>query len=57
MVRKLRQLRADLRRAGYAPARQRGSHERWRHPLVPDFRVTLARARAAREQQEKEQKP
>ena len=44
MVRKLRQLRADLRRAGYAPARQRGSHERWRHPLVPDFRVTLAGA-------------
>lgn len=35
MPRKLRQLRADLRRAGWVVARQRGSHETWRHPLVP----------------------
>lgn len=34
MPRKVRELRADLRRDGWSIARQRGSHETWRHPLV-----------------------
>jgi predicted RNA binding protein YcfA (HicA-like mRNA interferase family) len=34
MPRKLRQLRADLRREGWAIARQRGSHQTWKHSLV-----------------------
>lgn len=32
MPRKLRQLRAELRRRGFAKVRQEGSHETWRHP-------------------------
>lgn len=40
MPRKLRELRSDLRREGWAIARQRGSHQTWRHPLVP-FPVIL----------------
>lgn len=38
MPRKIRQLKADLRRAGYHEAKKRGkgSHSVWRHPLVPD---------------------
>jgi predicted RNA binding protein YcfA (HicA-like mRNA interferase family) len=32
MPRKLRQLRADLRRAGFFLSRQRGSHQIWRDP-------------------------
>lgn len=35
MPRKVRELRADLRREGWFIARQRGSHETWRHPLAP----------------------
>ncbi len=36
MPRKLRELKADLIRAGfeYLPKRGKGSHERWRHPLL-----------------------
>ncbi len=34
MPRKLRELRRDLRRAGWSVTRQRGSHEVWTHPLV-----------------------
>ncbi len=41
MPRKLRELRRDLRRAGYYIARQRGSHENWKHDLVPEVRVVL----------------
>jgi predicted RNA binding protein YcfA (HicA-like mRNA interferase family) len=41
MPRKLRELKADLRREGWAITRQRGSHQTWRHPLVP-FPVVLA---------------
>ena len=43
MPRKLRQLRADLRRAGWRVSRQSGtSHEIWKHPLLPGERVNLA---------------
>ncbi len=31
MPRKVRQIRADLRRAGFAVIRQEGSHQTWRH--------------------------
>ena len=35
MPRKIRELRADLRRAGYVVDRIDGSHTIWTHPLVP----------------------
>ncbi len=34
MPTKLRELRRELRRAGWSITRQRGSHEVWTHPLV-----------------------
>jgi HicA toxin of bacterial toxin-antitoxin, len=34
MPRQLRQLRGDLRRAGWEVDRQSGSHQIWKHPLV-----------------------
>jgi predicted RNA binding protein YcfA (HicA-like mRNA interferase family) len=38
MPRKIRQLKAELRKAGYRqmPGRGKGSHTWWEHPLVPD---------------------
>lgn len=38
MPRKIRELKADLRRAGYKQVRKRGkgSHTWWEHPLVAD---------------------
>lgn len=39
MPRKLRELRADLRRAGWIPVRQTGSHQTWRHPHLPGVNV------------------
>ena len=38
MPRKIRQLKADLRRAGYREVKKRGkgSHTRWEHPHVPE---------------------
>lgn len=42
MPRKLRQLRAELRRAGARIVHQAGSHEKWGHALVPDFTFELA---------------
>ena len=42
MPRKMRELRADLRRAGLRVVRQKGSHERWEHPHVRQAIVTLA---------------
>jgi predicted RNA binding protein YcfA (HicA-like mRNA interferase family) len=42
MPRKIRDLRADLRQAGFNVVRQKGSHERWRHPLLPDLPITVA---------------
>jgi hypothetical protein len=44
MPRKLRQLRSDLRRAGWAIDRQSGSHQIWKHALVPGAEVNLAGA-------------
>lgn len=41
MPRKIRQLKADLRKAGFAERPGKGSHTRWSHPLVPDA-ITLA---------------
>ncbi len=44
MPRKVRELRAELRRAGFTtdPARGKGSHTYWEHPLLPERAVTLA---------------
>ena len=38
MPRKIRELKADLRRAGYrqVPGRGKGSHTWWEHPSVPE---------------------
>lgn len=33
--RKVRELKADLRRAGFAERPGKGSHTVWQHPLVP----------------------
>jgi len=41
MPRKLRELRADLRRAGFALDHQTGSHQVWKHPLVPGIAANL----------------
>lgn len=44
MPRKIRQLKADLRRAGFEiePARGKGSHARWTHRYHPGIGVTLS---------------
>jgi len=44
MPRKVRQLKADLRRAGFVsdPKRGKGSHSVWLHPLASQNEVTLA---------------
>jgi len=42
MPRKIRQLRADLRRAGFYQDRIRGSHTIWKHPLIPGVSANLA---------------
>jgi hypothetical protein len=42
MPRKIRQLKADLWRAGAGIVRQKGSHATWQHPLVPGVLVELA---------------
>ena len=47
MPRKLRQLRVDLRRAGFAIDHQRGSHQVWKHPLIPSVSANLAGADGA----------
>ena len=47
MPRKLRQLRADMRKAGWFIDHQTGSHQRWKHPLVRAYEVTLAGADGA----------
>jgi predicted RNA binding protein YcfA (HicA-like mRNA interferase family) len=43
MPRKLRELKAELRQAGFvlAPGQGKGSHTKWKHPLVRDP-VTLS---------------
>jgi hypothetical protein len=40
--RKGRQLKADLRRAGFELERQKGSHETWQHTRYPGITVNLA---------------
>lgn len=42
MPRKIRQLKADLRRAGAQLDSEVGDHEKWKHPLVRDLYVELA---------------
>ncbi len=42
MPRKIRQLKADMRRARARLTHKVGDHEKWRHPLVPDLYVELS---------------
>ena len=42
MPRKIRQLKADLRKAGAYLASQEGSHAKWKHKLLDDTMVVLA---------------
>ena len=42
MPRKLRALRTDLRRAGFVVDHQTGSHQVWKHPLLPGISANLA---------------
>jgi hypothetical protein len=46
MPRKIRQLKADLRRAGFYERTDlgKGSHTRWFHPAAPAVTVTLSGA-------------
>ena len=41
MPRKIRELKADLRRAGFVEEPGKGSHTGWRHPRLAD-KLTLA---------------
>jgi len=41
MPRKIRELKADLRRAGFVMRPGKGSHTRWQHPLL-GRQVTLS---------------
>ena len=42
MPRKIRELKADLQRAGFEWRPGKGSHTVWTHPLLPSDKVTLA---------------
>ena len=44
MPRKVRELRAQLRREGFLsdPKRGKGSHTRWEHPLLPEYPLTIS---------------
>ncbi|MGL5194584.1 MAG: type II toxin-antitoxin system HicA family toxin [Chroococcales cyanobacterium] len=42
MPKKIRELKAILRKAGFECVRIRGSHERWMHPEIPELPITLA---------------
>lgn len=42
MPRKLRQLKADLRKVGAFQVSQEGSHTKWKHPLVPASTLILS---------------
>ena len=42
MVRKIRQLKAALRKAGAYQVSQEGSHTKWRHPLVQTVTLVLS---------------
>ncbi len=39
---KIRQLKAQLRSAGFSSQSGKGSHTVWTHPLVPEATVTLS---------------
>jgi predicted RNA binding protein YcfA (HicA-like mRNA interferase family) len=42
MPRKIRQLKADLRRAGAVQTAQVGSHTKWKHPLVAGMLIEIS---------------
>jgi len=42
MPKKIGELKAMLRKAGFACRRVRGSHERWIHEALPELPVTIA---------------
>jgi predicted RNA binding protein YcfA (HicA-like mRNA interferase family) len=42
MLPKIRQLKADLRKAGAYQISQEGSHAKWKHPLVPTNTLILS---------------
>ncbi len=42
MPRKIRQLKADLRKIGAYQVSQEGSHSKWRHILVPASTLVLS---------------
>ncbi len=42
MPRKVRELKAELRRAGFSVRPGKGSHTRWTHPLLPGERVIIS---------------
>lgn len=42
MPRKIRELEADLRRAGFVWRPAKGSHTVWTHPLLPGVHVTIS---------------
>ena len=42
MPRKIRQLKADLRKAGANQVSQEGSHTKWKHPLIPASTLILS---------------
>lgn len=42
MPRKIRELKADLRRSGFRNRPGKGSHTVWYHPDLPSERVTIA---------------
>jgi predicted RNA binding protein YcfA (HicA-like mRNA interferase family) len=42
MPRKIRQLKADLRKVGAYQVSQEGSHTKWKHPLVTSSTLILS---------------
>lgn len=54
MPRKLRELRAELRRAGFVPIRTAGSHETWAHPSGATLTLAGKDGAAARRYQERD---
>ena len=39
---KVRQLKADLRKAGFVSRSAKGSHTFWEHPRFPDLSITIS---------------
>lgn len=39
---KIRQLKADLKRAGFVSRSAKGSHTFWEHPQFPDLFITIS---------------